>query len=205
MMPSPDSHRRRLLGSLGALALAAAWPQAWAASAMTLDGFTFQGEIRLGDATLQLNGTGYRAVAWFKGYAAGLYLTRPARTPAEVQAAPGPKRLRMGMLVDVDTEEFVKAFDKGVTRNTAPEELPRLTERMARFDAQVRAAHKVAKRDVIDLDFLPGQGLLLTINGVARGEPIPGEDLYSALLRSFVGDKPFDRSLRAGLLGGGSS
>lgn len=204
-MPLPTLSRRRLLAALGAVALAPWAPPSIAAASRTLDGFTFHGEIRLGDATLQLNGTGYRAVAWFKGYAAGLYLTQRATTAAQVQAVPGPKRLRMGMLVDVDTEEFVKAFDKGVTRNTVPEELPRLTERMARFDAQVRTARKVAERDVIDLDFLPGQGLLLSINGVARGEPIPGEDLYAALLRSFVGDKPYDKALRAGLLGGGSS
>ncbi len=167
-----------------------------------LDGQVFPATIQLGGSELQYNGAGFRAVAWFKGYAAVLYLTRKSNTPAGVQAAPGPKRLQMRMLVDVDTEEFVKAFDKGVTRNTQPAELAAITPRMGLFDAQVRALGKVAKNDVIDLDFLPGSGLQMSVNGKPRGEPIPGEDLYSALLRIFIGDKPVDTSLRAGLLGG---
>jgi Chalcone isomerase-like len=119
-----------------------------------------------------------------------------------VLAAPGPKRLQLRMLVDVDTEEFVKAFEKGVARNTPATELPRLAERMARFDAQMRALRRVVKRDVIDLDYLPASGLQMSVNGKPRGEPIAGEDLYAALLRIFVGDRPTDPELKVGLLGG---
>jgi hypothetical protein len=67
----------------------------------------------------------------------------------------------------------------------------------------VRALAKLKKRDVIDLDSLPGRGLLLTFNGKPRGEPIEGDDLYAALLLCFIGDKPVDNSLKAGLLGAG--
>lgn len=195
VLPFP---RRHLLLA----ALAACAPAARAARPIKVEGTTFAGDIRLADTALELNGVGLRAVAWFKGYAAGLYLTRRATTAAQVLAAPGPKRLQLRMLVDVDTEEFVKAFDKGVARNTPPAELPRLAERRARFDAQMRAVRRVAKRDVIDLDYLPASGLQMSINGRPRGEPIPGEDLYAALLRIFVGDNPVDPELKVGLLGG---
>lgn len=196
---------RRLEGFgpwLLALWLFAALPAAWAqVASVKLDDQVFPGTIQLAGSELQINGAGFRAVAWFKGYAAALYLTRRSSTPAGVQAAPGPKRLQMRMLVDVDAEEFVKAFDKGVTRNTPPADLPKLAERMALFDAQVRALRKVAKRDVVDLDFLPDRGLQMSLNGKPSGEPIPGEDLYSAFLRIFIGDKPVDTALRNGLLG----
>lgn len=194
----PPISRRHLL--LAALAVGV--PAAHAAKPIQVEGTTFAGDIRLADTALELNGVGLRAVAWFKGYAAGLYLTRRATTAAQVLATPGPKRLQLRMLVDVDTEEFVKAFDKGVARNTPPAELPRLAERMARFDAQMRAVRRVVKRDVIDLDYLPASGLQMSINGKPRGEPIPGEDLYAALLRIFVGEKPADPELKVGLLGG---
>jgi hypothetical protein len=194
----PPISRRHLL----LLALAAGVPAARAAKPIQVEGTTFAGDIRLADTALELNGVGLRAVAWFKGYAAGLYLTRRATTAAQVLAAPGPKRLQLRMLVDVDTEEFVKAFEKGVARNTPPTELPRLAERMARFDAQMRALRRVVKRDVIDLDYLPASGLQMSVNGKPRGEPIPGEDLYAALLRIFVGDRPADPELKVGLLGG---
>ncbi|HET9977791.1 MAG TPA: chalcone isomerase family protein [Burkholderiaceae bacterium] len=183
-------------------ALAAGVPRAQAAPPIQVEGYTFAGQARVADTALELNGVGYRAVAWLKGYAAGLYLPRRATTAAQVLAMPGPKRLQLRMLLDVETEEFVKAFDKGVARNTPSADVARLAERMARFDAQLRALRKVAKRDLIDLDFIPGTGLQLSLNGKPRGEPLPGEDLYAALLRIFIGDKPTDPELKLGLLGG---
>jgi Chalcone isomerase-like len=195
----PNSLRRRLLCVAAAAALA---PGVRAAPPIKVEGYTFAGQARLADTTLELNGAGYRAVAWLKGYAAGLYLPRRATTPAQVLAMPGPKRLQLRMLQDVETEEFVKAFDKGIARNTPAADVTRLAERMARFDAQLRALRKVAKRDVVDLDFVPGTGLQMSVNGKPRGEPLPGDDLYAALLRIFIGDKPTDPELKVGLLGG---
>ena len=175
---------------------------AHAAAPIKVEGLTFAGEATVAGQTLELNGVGLRAVAWLKGYAAGLYLSQRVRTQQQVYAAPGAKRIQLRMLLDVDTEEFVKAFDKGIARNSAPADLPALALRMARFDAMLRAIGKVKKRDVIDLDWLPGQGLQLTLNGKLRGEPIAGDDLYLALLRIFVGDRPVDAEMKIGLLGG---
>jgi hypothetical protein len=169
--------------------------------ARTIEGQEFRERIELAGVSLHLNGVGLRQVAWFKGYAAGLYLPARAGTPAQVLATVGPKRLQIRMLVDVDTEEFVKAFNRGIARNTPAAELPALAERMREFDRIVRAIGKVKKNDVIDLDSLPGRGLVLALNGRPRGEPIAGDDLYAALLRIFVGVKPVDAGLKEGLLG----
>lgn len=195
----PLSRRRLLLAAGSALVVGA---HAQAAAPIEVEGMTFAGAATVAGQALELNGVGLRAVAWLKGYAAGLYLISRVRTVPQVLAATGAKRLELRMLLDVDTEEFVKAFDKGIARNTPPAELPLLNERMARFDALLRAIGKVKKRDVIDLDWLPGRGLQLTLNGQARGAPIPGEDLYAALLRIFVGERPADPEMKIGLLGG---
>ena len=40
------------------------------------------------------------------------------------------------------------------------------------------------------------------MNGTLQGEAIVGDDFYAALLRSFVGDRPYDSRLKAGLLAG---
>jgi hypothetical protein len=190
---------RRALLTVPLLALA--WP-AWATRSITTEGITFVGDITLADTALQLNGVGWRAVAWIRGYAAGLYLPRKASTPLQVYEQKGAKRLRIVMTLDVDAEEFVKAFHKGVDRNTPAADRPRLTERMARFDTVVRALGKIRKKDVVDLDYLPDTGLQLIHNNKPRGEPIAGEDLYVALLRCFLGDRPADPELKVGLLGG---
>jgi Chalcone isomerase-like len=189
--------RRSLLLCL----LAAALP-AQATRSISTEGLTFIGDIKLADTALRLNGVGLRAVAWLKGYAAALYLARRATTEAQVIETPGPKRLQIRMLQEVDAEEFVKAFHKGVQRNTAAADAARLTERMTQFDATLRGLVKLKKQDVIDLDFIPGKGLVLSRNGAVRGASLAGDDFYAALLRCFVGMKPADPEMKIGLLGG---
>lgn len=151
---------------------------------------------------LQLNGTGVRAVAWFKGYAAGLYLSRRSTTLAQVLAAPGPKRLQLRMLADVPAADFVKALNKGVERNTAAADLPALQPLMQRFAELIQQAGNVRKADVIDLDLDPTKGMLFSVNGTLRGDVVAGQDLFNALLRAFLGEHPYDEKLKAGLLAG---
>ncbi len=175
---------------------------AWAQDdAVVVEGKVFARRVRVAGTELQLNGTGVRAVAWFKGYAAALYLRSHAGTAAQAVAQPGPKRLQLVMLQKVPAEEFVKAFRKGLRRNTPEAELPGLAERMAQFEALVAAIGTVHPGDVVNLDFEPGRGTAFGLNGTLRGGAIVGDDFYAALLRSFVGERPYDRELRAGLLG----
>jgi Chalcone isomerase-like len=197
VLPTMTLPRRTLL-----LLLASATVPAWATRSITTEGLTFPGDIKLADTPLQLNGVGWRAVAWLKGYAAGLYLPKKASTEAQVIAQTGPKRLQLRLVQEVDAEEFVKAFVKGVNRNTPADELAKLGDRVTQFSTVIRSLGKLKKQDVIDLDFIPGKGLVLSRNGTPRGAPVPGEDLYAALLRCFIGIKPTDAELKTGLLGG---
>lgn len=176
-------------------------PGAARAAPVVLEGRSFDERIELYGAPLLLNGAGLRAVAWIKGYAAGLYLTRRADTAQAVVAAPGPKRVRLQMLLEVSAREFVKAFERGVHRNTPAAEHAGLRARMDRFEATIQAVGTARKGDVYDLDYDPARGMVLMVNGTLRGEPLPGADLYGALLLAFVGEHPFDDRLRAGLLG----
>lgn len=194
-------NRRACLAGLAGAAWSVATSPSWAQ--VQLEGQHFDARLPLGGQTLQLNGVGMRSVAWLKGYLAALYLPHKAHAAEQVLAMPGPKRLQMRMLQEVSTQEFVKAFDKGVKRNTPDADLPALADRMQQFDALVAGLGRVRKGDVVDLDFLPGQGLLFSYNGKRQGDPIPGADLYAALLRIFIGDKPAQAELKAGLLGSG--
>ena len=55
--------------------------------------------------------------------------------------------------------------------------------------------------DVVALDYLPGAGSQVVMNGRAVGQPIPGHDLYRALLRIWLGEPPVDNNLKRLLLG----
>lgn len=185
---------------LGAAALP--WVPALAAAQVMVEGQTFEPRARVAQQDLALNGVGLRAVAWLKGYAAGLYLPQRSTSADAVLAMPGAKRLQLRMLQEVSTQEFVKAFDRGVKRNTPEADLPGLQSRMEQFDALITAVGKVRKGDVVDLDFVPGQGLVFVHNGKRLGDAVKGDDFYAALLRIFIGPKPTDPELKAGLLGG---
>lgn len=172
------------------------------AKPVKVEGLVFAGEANVGGAPLVLNGVGLRAVAWVKGYAAGLYLAKRAANTTAVLATPGAKRLDIRMLLDVSMEEFSKSLHRGIGRNTAPADVAKMKDRIAKFDTLLDGIGKVKKKDVLTIDWVPASGTVLSLNGKPRGEAIAGEDFYGALLRIFIGDKVSDPELKAGLLGG---
>lgn len=191
-----NRRRRLLMAALLGLGINAP------ALARRYEGYDFDDKLQLGGSALTLNGVGMRAVAVLKGYLAALYLGRSASTPAAVYATPGPKRIRIRMLLDVGTEEFVKAIAKGVRRNCSEAEQAALPDKIEQFNTQLRAVAKVRSKDLIDMDYLPDQGTVISLNGKAIGAAIAGPEFYLALLKVFLGERPVDKRLKAGLLGG---
>lgn len=190
-MPLP--RRSLLLGAVATFSLPA--------MALRYEDQDFADSLNLGGVTLVLNGTGKRQVAWLRGYLAALYMTRKAGTAEAAYAVAGPKRIEMRILIEASTQELVKAVNKGIARNCSEAEKVAVAERQAQFNEQVSAVGKVRRGDRILIDHLPEQGTLLTVNGKVWGEPLPGADFYVAFMKVFLGDKPSDTRLRAGLLG----
>jgi hypothetical protein len=166
-----------------------------------IGGASFDRRAQVAGAELLLNGVGMRAVAWFKAYAAGLYLGARASSAEQVVAATGPKRLQLRMLRELPAAEFVKAFRQGMARNDTPEGHAKLAVRIDKFAEAVGAIGTLRAGDVVNLDFEPSRGTLFTLNGNPRGDVIYGPDFYITLLRAFVGEQPYDEKLKAGLLG----
>jgi hypothetical protein len=199
--PTRRPSRRTLVLGAAALCIAPPWRQAHAGQAMSIEGFTFPGEVTVAGTTLHLNGVGVRQVAWLKGYASGLYLPQKATQATQALTQTGPKRVSMRMIIDAPSEEFAKAFMRGVTRNAVPGDLPKMQERMKAFDATVRAIGKLKRGDQIDVEWRPAEGTTALVNGKQQGKPVPGEDIYTAMLKIYIGDRPTDDKMKAGLLG----
>ena len=83
------------------------------AQPVELSGIKFDSPIELRGTKLELNGAGIRYKVVVKVYAAGLYLTKKASTLEEVLAAPGPKRMAITVLRDVDSAELGKLLALG--------------------------------------------------------------------------------------------
>lgn len=155
-------------------------------------------------AALVLNGAGLRKRAFFDVYAMGLYLGTKKTAPAEVLALAGPKRVSIVMLRDVGADQFADALADGVRANHGEAEAKALDGRLQQLVA-IMAQMKEAKKGMrIELDWVPGAGTRVSIEGKPAAAPIAGEDFYRALLRIWLGEQPVSGDLKKALLGGGA-
>lgn len=160
----------------------------------------FEDQILLGGSNLTLNGVGLFGKYGFKGYLTALYLSRKVDTAEAVFANTGPKRIQMRMLMGVSVEEFIKAIHKGVGRNCTPEEQQLIADKLPALIKNIQMVGKLRKGDLINLDHVPQQGTQLNVNGKAFGTPAPGNEPMYALLKVFLGAKPTNERLKAGML-----
>jgi hypothetical protein len=173
------------------------------AHAAEVSGVKLEDKVRLGAAgpELVLNGAGLRTRFFVKVYAAGLYLAERKGAAADVLALAGPKRVAMHMMRDLSAQQLVDALNEGVAKNNPPAEVEKLKPQLAELTGIMTALGEAKKGDVVTLDFLPDAGTHVTLNGQAKGKPIPGGELYRALLRVWLGDNPVQDDLKKALLG----
>ncbi len=171
--------------------------------AQTVDvaGVKYLPTAQVGGQNLVLNGAGVRYKFVIKVYAAGLYLTSKAGTSEAVLAAPGPKRLHVVMLRDIDANELGRLFTRGMQDNAPKEEFSKSIPGTLRMADIFSARKKLAAGDNFSVDWVPGLGTTVLINGKAQGKPVKEPEFFTALARIWLGGKPADEGLKAALLG----
>jgi len=207
-MPSRDSRRRHFSALLAAVLVAgtaAGLPPAAAAEApaVQVEGQAVPSTAEVAGSQLTLNGVGVRAWTVYKMYVAALYLPKKATTMADVVGQPGPKRVQLRILLSVGGASgyLADAFTGGIKKRVTPEQFAAMKDRIDAFDKLVRSLD-TKKGDLVNLDYVPDAGLTLSLNGKVVGKPVPGADLYGAMLKIWVGDDAKDKPLRAAMLGG---
>lgn len=171
------------------------------AQSVEREGVKLEPTVQVGNATLQLNGAGVRTRMIFKVYVGALYVPQKSNSPAALLAQKGPRRISLTMLRDVDADTFADTLDEGLKNNHSEAQLGSLKAQIEAFNATMRAVKEVKKGDIIHLDFLPGTGTRVSVNGQSKGTPVSSDDFYIALLRIWLGDKPADSELKKGMLG----
>ncbi len=184
-----------------ALAAASIWPFAVAAQSTDVAGVKFQNSVQIGATKLQLNGAGVRHKLVFKVYAAGLYLTEKASTPEAVLTAPGPRRLQIVMLRDIDGNELGRLFTKGMEENAPREEFSKSIAGVLRMSEVFSTRKKLLAGESFAVEWVPGSGTVVSVNGQAEGAPIKEPEFYSALMKIWLGKSPADPQLKEALLG----
>lgn len=171
------------------------------AAPIDVAGVKLEDTASLGNATLQLNGAGVRYKAIFKVYTAGLYLGKKAGTPEEVMTAPGPKRMTITMLREIDSGELGKLFSRGIEDNMDKAAFSKIVPGVMRMSQVFSDYKKLQPGDNFMIDYIPGTGTIITVKGKAQGEPFKEPEFYNALMGIWLGRNPADYKLKDALLG----
>jgi hypothetical protein len=183
------------------IAAALAFTLPAATAQVTVAGVKYDETAELRGSKLQLNGAGVRYKVVVKVYAAGLYISRKAGTTEEVLAAPGPKRLHITMLRDIESAELGRLFTRGVEDNMDKAGFSKLVPGLVRMSQLFADIKKLHSGDTFSIDWIPGTGTVIMVKGVPQGEPFKEPEFFNALMRIWLGPVPADYKLKDALLG----
>ncbi|MBL0729679.1 chalcone isomerase family protein [Piscinibacter sp. HJYY11] len=164
-------------------------------------GVKYENTVQSGNSTLVLNGAGVRYKAVFKVYTAGLYLTRKAGTTEAVLSAPGPKRMHIVMLREINASELGKLFTRGMEDNAPKDEFSKSVAGTLKMSEIFFRIKKLNTGDSFWVDWVPGVGTTIVVNGKPAADPIKEPEFFSALVKIWLGQSPADSLLKDALLG----
>ncbi len=194
----------RRLGSGIALGMVISLGSLMPAVADTVDlaGVKYETVETVGGAKLPLNGAGIRYKAIFKVYTAGLYLPTKMSTPEAVYAAVGaPRRVHIVMLREIDGNELGKLFTQGMEKNSPREIFAKSINGTIKMADLFSKRKKLASGESFTVDWVPGTGTVISVNGKVEMEPIKEPEFYTALMSIWLGPSPADSQLKDALLG----
>jgi hypothetical protein len=168
--------------------------------AAEVEGVGIDDSVEVGGTRLELNGAGMRNVYIVKAYVAALYVPSRSQAPDVLLAQKGPRRLSLTMLADLSAEWFTQRFVTALRENCRDAEFAKLSPRLDRLIETMLTLGQTRKGERIDIDFAGG-ATSVSIDGHALGPAIPGDDLFTAILRIFVGERPIDAELKQAMLG----
>ena len=190
---------RRLI-VLAAASLALALPFTTRADVTEVAGIKYDNTVQLANAKLQLNGAGIR-YKFIKVYTAGLYLTGKASTLEAVLASPGPRRMHIVMLREINADELGRLFTKGMEQNASREEFSKVIPGVIKMGEIFSGRRKLAAGDWFAIDYVPNVGSTIVVNGKAAADPIKEPEFFNALMKIWLGKSPADAQLKEALLG----
>ncbi|MDY0107346.1 MAG: chalcone isomerase family protein [Giesbergeria sp.] len=176
----------------------------WSTAAFAVvevSGVKVQDSITIADTKLQLNGAGIRYKGPFKVYVGDLYTTQPVKSLDELIAAPGPKRLSMTFLREINSAEFGKLLTRGIEDNVSKQELSKIIPGMIKMGDIFAANKSFSPGDVCSLEWDPAKGLSIWAKGKLQAEPFKDPAFFRALMSIWFGQSPADWKLKDQMLG----
>nr|WP_315849728.1 chalcone isomerase family protein [uncultured Rhodoferax sp.] len=189
---------RFLVAALSVTLLASPLAQA---ATQDIHGVKVEDSAMVSGTKLLLNGAGTRYKGPFKVYVGDLYTSKKVNSLDELMAAPGPKRLTMTFLREIEAGPFGKLLTRGVEDNVPKNEMSKLVPGLIRMGDIFTVNKVLLPGDVITLDWIPGTGMVVTAKGKVQGEPFKEPEFYKAIMSIWFGPVPADFRLKDALLG----
>lgn len=204
---SIDLQRRHLLAGAAASSLLPwAMPAQAAPAAVELEGVELPETVTAYGHKLVLNGAGVRKRGYFKADVTALYLPEKRTTADAIYKLDGLRRIQLNILREFTSSTITRIFLADFKQSATEEEFKRLISPIGQIGAAYSNVKRVSKGDVVNLDWVPGQGWMATHNGKQlTGDggttlAIKDELAYQVYLRMYIGPSAPDE-LRNGLLG----
>ena len=165
-------------------------------NAGTLAGVTMPDQATVGDKSLTLNGMGLRTATMMKVkvYVIGLYLKSKTSNAAEIIKSNRTKRIEMHFVRDVSAKDLTKGWTDGFKNNTG--DLVSIQSEISKFNSSMR---DMKEGDTLAIDFDKSH-VVVFIND-EKIKLIGGATFQQALIRIWLGPKPPNKELKAGILG----
>lgn len=162
-------------------------------------GIPFPEQVSIGNETLTLNGLGLRQATLLKVdvYVAALYVAKTSGDANAILKSTTPKEIILHFVRDVHRSDLVKAWNEGF-ENNAGDQLPILAERIAAFGEMMVGMEAGQQMRLVHA---PGTGIHVNVKGTDKGT-VAGDDFAQALFSIWLGSRPPNADLKAGLLGG---
>ena len=162
-------------------------------------GVTFPEQTQVQTSPLTLNGLGLRQATILKVnvYVAALYVAQKSTDAHTILTSPTPKQLVLRFVRPVEGADLKQAWEEGLADN-AKAQLPALKERLAQLNGWMVT---LKRGQALTFTYKPGVGLEVEVNGTVQGT-VAGEDFATAFFAIWLGAKPPNWHLKAGLLGG---
>lgn len=170
------------------------------ASALSIGGVEIPERVTAagGGPPLQLNGAGVRSRFFLAIYVGALYLAERESSADELLATLPANRMLMHFVHrQVDRQKMAATWREGFERSRGADGTAALDDRLQRF---IALFGDMRRGDQVWLDYEPGRGTTVSINGEPR-DTIPGPDFNRALLGIWLGAKPVSAALKNALVG----
>lgn len=147
---------------------------------------------------LTLNGAGTREKMFMDMYVGSLYVTKKSNDGNVVSGANEAMAIKLNIVSGlISSEKMISAINEGFENSTGKKTAP-LKAKIDKFKGFFK--DKISKKDIFVIVYVPGEGVSVIKNGTKKGT-IDGLDFKKALFGIWLGNKPADDDLKAGMLG----